>query len=139
MEIRHDRVDDPESKTRIDEERAVALERTEAAGARRRLERADTGRSDGDDTAAASSALLHRGASLGRHSQPFRMQLVILDALGAHGRERTGADVQRQKGSLYALRLERGEQRVVEMQTRRRRGDRPTGSREHGLIALAVA
>ena len=71
-------------------------------------------------------------------SQPFGVQLVVLDALRAHGRERAGADVQRQERALDAARRERVEHRRIEVQPRRRRRDGARRAREHGLVALAV-
>ena len=67
------------------------------------------------------------------------MQLVILDALGADRLERSRADVQREERALDAARLERREQRGVEVQPRGRRRDRARRAPEHRLVALAVA
>ena len=86
------------------------------APARRSLERAHARRADGDDAAAALAATLDGRTGFRGHFQPLGMQLVVLDALRAHGRERTGADVQRQKRALDAARGERVEHCGIEVQ-----------------------
>ncbi len=123
MEVRHERVDDAKPKPGIDEQRALARERRKRAAPGRRLERAHARRADGDDAPAARAAARDRRAELGRHAEPLRVQLVVLDALGAHRRERARADVQREERALDAARFERREQRRVEVQARGRRRD----------------
>src|SRR6516162_8920064 len=111
MEVRHERVHDAETKAGVDEQRALARERLELAALSGCLERAHAGRADRDDAPAARAAALDRGTELGRDAEPLGVQLMVLDALGAHGRERARPDVQREKGALDAARVERLEQR----------------------------
>jgi hypothetical protein len=66
------------------------------------------------------------------------MQLMVLDALRAHGRERAGADVQRQERALDAARRERVEHGRIEVQPRGRRRDGARRAREHRLVPLAI-
>ena len=63
---------------------------------------------------------------------------MILDALDADRLKRAVAHVQRNLGELDAARLQRGNQRLAEMQACGRRGDRSTLVREQRLIAVAV-
>jgi hypothetical protein len=138
VEIRHHRVDDPKFEPGVDEQAAVAGERRERAAARGRLERTHAGRADGHDAPARGAATRDCFAGRRRHLQPFRMQLVILDALRSNGRESTRADVQRQKRVLDAELRERSELRTIEMQTCGRRGHGARRARIHGLVAFAI-
>ena len=60
------------------------------------------------------------------------------EVLGGDGRERSGADVQRDPGDADAVGFERGEERRVEVQSRCRRGDGAGRAREDGLVARLV-
>ena len=88
MKVRHERVHDAKTEAGVDEQRALAEERRDLAAASGRLESPNAGGAHGDDPAAARAAALDRGAELGRHAEPFGVQLMVLDALGSHRRER---------------------------------------------------
>ena len=107
---------------------AADFERAQASSCRRRRSRPPA-RARARDRRPPSSA------PTSYHSLCMR---VLGEVLAAHRLEGAGADVQRERGALDAARLERVEQRVVEMQRRRRRGDRAGPRREHRLVAPLV-
>ncbi len=72
-------------------------ERRDLAAASGRLESPHAGGADRDDSSAARVAALDRGAELRRDAEPLGVQLMVLDALGSHRRERARADVQREE------------------------------------------
>jgi hypothetical protein len=59
-----------------------------------------------------------------RQVVPLAVHPVLGEVLDAHRLERAGAHVQRQRRALDAHRVELRQQRLVEMQAGRRRGDR---------------
>ena len=61
-----------------------------------------------------------------------------LDVVIADRRESAGADMQGQEGALDAAIGQAGEQRIVQVQSGSRRGDRTGMLCKHGLIAVFV-
>src|SRR5262245_8192781 len=66
------------------------------------------------------------------------MHEVGVELVGAHGLERSGADVQRDERAIDAAGVERAHERFIEMQACRRCGDGPWMHGEHALVTLAV-
>ena len=78
---------------------------------------------------------LDRGDGLGGDPVPLGMHRVRRDVVDLHRQEGSCAHVQRHPRRLDARRLQRVEERRVEVQSRRRRGDRPGVAGIHGLVA----
>ena len=67
------------------------------------------------------------------------MQHVLVDVVRAQRRKRAGADVQSYEGPFDAARVERGEERSIEMQSGRRRGDCARRRGKDRLVANRIA
>ena len=140
MEVRDEPAGDEESVSRVDEEIGVGAARRHppAAPLSRRLQRAGRGGADHDHAPPG----LDGGVDARRGVLADRVALGIdrvrLHLRCAHRLEGAVADVQRDGRALDARVVERSENRLGEMQPRRRRRDRPGLACEHGLVAIAI-
>ena len=102
------------------------------------LERARRRRADGDHAAPLGACAVDGLRGGGGDLVSLGIDLMLLNCLRAHWLERAVADVKRDLGTLNATAGERVQQLLREVQSGRRRGDRPFHRRVNGLIALAV-
>jgi hypothetical protein len=128
-----------------DEERRLAAARGERrprrCGGRRerlRFERAQARRADRDDATAARPRPRDRRDRVGADPVALAVHDVRRQVDAPHGLERARADVQRDRAAFDAARLDRREQRGVEVQRRGRRCDGARLGGEHGLVATLV-
>ena len=107
-------------------------------GGRGRLERAQRRRADGHDAPAPRPRRGDRAHRRLGNAVPLLVHHVRGDVVAPHGLEGAGAHVQRHARRVDALRRERREHGLVEVQARRRRRDRARHGRVHGLVARLV-
>src|SRR5438094_149598 len=102
------------------------------------LERPRRRRADCNDAAPRAPRARDRAGRRVADRVALRLETVILDTLDADRLKRAIADVQGDLGERDAARLQRGNQRLAEVQACGRRGDRSTVVREQRLIAIMV-
>ena len=135
MEVGKQQVDVGKGKARCDENLRVA---PRLPGLCPRFQCAHRGGPDCQHAPAARAAVgngLLRGR---RHVVPLAVHAVLAQILGFDGLERAGADVQRDECPAYAERVDCVEQRLVEVQRRRRGRDGARMARKHGLVTLGI-
>ncbi len=138
MEIRHQRVDDPEMESGGDEKPCIAGVCIETACRGRRLERTHGGGPDRYHAAATFPACTHGIAHFRRDIGAFRMHAMLADVVHPDRLERAGADVQRDVRAGEPGIPARGQQDFVEVQACSRRGHRARRARIDSLVALTV-
>src|SRR5262249_19770600 len=105
----------------------------EGAVTRCAFERAQGGCSDGKNPAARDGL-----EGLGGDGKALLVHAMRLDRVAAHRLEGSGPDMQREPRHGRAARLDRREERMVEVQAGGRRGHRARYPGVHGLVTLGV-
>ena len=139
MEVGDQPVDRLETITRGDEDRGVAFERRDRAvvtcGA---FDQAKRGRSDRDQAATRGAHFIQSLGGGEVDSSPLGVHAVVGGVIDLDRQKGACADMERERFALHSARVERGDQRVGEVQRGGRRGHRARFPREHRLVVVAV-
>ena len=139
MEVGEQRIDDPETVARHDEQLRVAAERLDSPGlVSRRFEQPERGRPGRDHAPSRRPPAADGLSGGGRYLAPFRMHPVVLDALGFHRQEGAGADMEGDGDDPDPARGDPRQQIARQMKPRRRRRDRAGRPRIDRLVVGAV-
>ena len=138
MEVREEGIDDPEGVTGTDEEVGFAV-RDGAGAAEGVLEGADDGGAGGDDAPALGTSAGDGVGGGGREAEALGGEDVRGGVLGADGTEGSGADLQREEGTLDTGRVQPREEVGGEVEA----GGGGSGAARiagvDGLVAVGVA
>ena len=127
-----------EAITRRNEDVGLARPGLQFAARRRAFQCAQTGGTDRDHPSAVQPSLFDGIDRRWRHAIALAVHGVILYFFRAHRLEGACPDMQGDISDIHAPVAQGLQHRFVEMQTRRRRGDRALLARKHGLVALFV-
>ena len=138
MKVGQQRIDDAEPIARRDEQSRLAFERLQRAGCAADSRVRTTVVPTATTRPPRCLRCCDRCADLGTDADALGVHAMLSQIVDAHVLKRAGADMQRHERRLTPMLATAREHRGIEMQTRRRCGDRARFARVDGLIARRV-